>query len=69
MEAPVVIDNGSGTIKAGHAGDEDPRNITPCIVGKPKDEQQMVGMDQKELFIGKECQGDRAALLNLSYPI
>jgi len=26
-------------------------------------------MDQKELFIGKECQGDRAALLNLSFPI
>jgi len=35
--APVVIDNGSGYLKAGHAGDEVPRSITPTITGKPKD--------------------------------
>ena len=43
--APVVVDNGSGTIKAGHAGEEEPRSIIPTITGKPKDANKMTGMD------------------------
>jgi len=35
--APVVVDNGSGYIKSGFAGDEIPRYRTPTITGKPKD--------------------------------
>jgi len=35
--APVIVDNGSGTIKAGHAGEEEPRDVTPTVAGKPKD--------------------------------
>ena len=50
--SPIIIDNGSGTIKMGHAGDEEPRDITTSVTGKPKDPNQMVGMDFKELFIG-----------------
>ena len=49
---PIIIDNGSGTIKMGHAGDETPRLFTTTVTGKPKDPNQMVGMDFKELFIG-----------------
>ena len=37
MENPaVVIDNGSGMIKAGIAGDDAPRTYFPSIVGRPK---------------------------------
>ena len=32
----VVIDNGSGTIKAGFAGDDAPRAVFPSIVGRLK---------------------------------
>ena len=32
----VVIDNGSGMIKAGIAGDDAPRTYFPSIVGRPK---------------------------------
>ncbi len=32
----VCIDNGSGTIKAGFAGDEAPRSIFPTYIGKSK---------------------------------
>jgi actin-related protein len=32
----VCIDNGSGTIKAGFAGDEAPRVVFPTLIGKPK---------------------------------
>jgi actin-related protein len=32
----VCIDNGSGTIKAGFAGDEAPKSIFPTLIGKGK---------------------------------
>jgi len=32
----VVIDNGSGMVKAGIAGEEAPRAVFPAIVGRPK---------------------------------
>jgi actin-related protein len=32
----VCIDNGSGTIKVGFAGDEAPRSIFPTLFGKLK---------------------------------
>ena len=34
---PIIIDNGSGKIKMGFAGDEDPREYITSVVGKPKD--------------------------------
>jgi len=40
---PVVIDNGSGVIKAGFAGDEQPRCIFPAYVGKVKYKRVMAG--------------------------
>ena len=32
----LVIDNGSGVIKAGFAGDDAPRSAIPTIIGRPK---------------------------------
>lgn len=32
---PVIIDNGSGLIKAGFAGDDAPRSVFPSIIGRP----------------------------------
>ena len=43
----VVIDNGSGFMKAGLAGEDAPRSQFPSVVGKPKMPSIMVGMDQK----------------------
>ena len=34
----VVIDNGSGTCKAGFAGDDAPRAVFPAMVGIPKND-------------------------------
>lgn len=36
--AGIVIDNGSGTMKAGFAGDAAPRTVFPTIVGRPRNE-------------------------------
>jgi len=51
----VVIDNGSGMSKAGIAGDDAPRACFPSIVGKPKMPGIMVGIDQKDTFVGTEA--------------
>ncbi len=32
----IVIDNGSGFVKVGISGDENPRASIPTVVGRPK---------------------------------
>jgi hypothetical protein len=34
--AALVVDNGSGMVKAGFAGDDAPRAVFPSIVGRPR---------------------------------
>ena len=58
----VVIDNGSGTCKAGFAGDDAPRSVFSTMVGRPKVPGIMVGLDQKEVYVGEEAQQKRGVL-------
>ncbi|CAI4228584.1 unnamed protein product [Auanema sp. JU1783] len=65
---PVVIDNGSGVIKAGFAGDQSPKVKFANYVGRPKHSRVMAGALEGDLFIGPKAEEYRG-LLSIKYPM
>ncbi|CAH4034346.1 alpha-centractin [Pieris brassicae] len=65
---PVVIDNGSGVIKAGFAGDQIPKCRFPNYIGRPKHIRVMAGALEGELFVGPRAEEHRG-LLSIKYPM
>lgn len=65
----VVLDNGSGMVKAGFAGEEAPQVVFPAIVGRPRPGQTgMIGSAGKSEYIGDEAMKMKG-VLNINYPI
>lgn len=65
---PVVIDNGSGVVKAGFAGDQVPKYIFPNFIGRPKHVRVMAGALEGDTFIGPEAEEHRG-LMSIRYPM
>lgn len=72
---PVVLDNGSGNIKAGFAGEDKPHVYAPSLVGRPKYQKimalltdEMSRYNNSEAYVGSAAQNNRG-LLKLQHPL
>ena len=70
MNSPIVIDNGSGTLKAGFAGTDAPKAVFRSCVGRTKLTRIMPGgaLEGTEVFVGSKVD-DHKGVLSISYPI
>ncbi|KAL7747240.1 centractin- actin- protein of the dynactin complex [Sorochytrium milnesiophthora] len=62
------LQQGSGIIKAGFAGDTQPKSFFPSCVGRPKHLRAMAGAVEGDFFIGRKAQELRG-LLKINYPM
>ncbi|CAB1342775.1 unnamed protein product [Coregonus sp. 'balchen'] len=68
FKTAIVLDTGSGLMKAGFADQDLPTTVFPNIIGLPKYEEIMNGILERETYIGHEAQHMRGVLA-LKYPM
>lgn len=66
--AALVIDCGSGSTKAGFAGDDAPRSVFPSKIGWSRMPGIMVGLEDREIYAGEEVNAKRS-VLTIKQPI
>ncbi len=59
---PLIIDNGSGVIKAGRSKQEKPEIEFSSYVGRPKYTKVMMGTPEQDLYVGNECDKHKGLL-------
>ncbi|KAJ5067939.1 actin-7-related [Anaeramoeba ignava] len=59
----IVIDNGSGIIKAGFAGEEEPKTIFRTVIGRKENFE-----DEKNIYFGEEILKEKGKFL-INYPM
>jgi actin-related protein len=51
----LVLDNGSGNIKIGYAGENEPRSIFPSIVGNVRPQHFIQGLSEDGYLVGSDA--------------
>lgn len=64
----IILDNGTGYMKAGFSGQDAPVANFPSMIGRPKSKTMMVGGSNKEYYLGKDAD-EKRGVLTLTYPI
>ncbi|KAI4749117.1 Actin/actin-like protein [Aureobasidium sp. EXF-12298] len=70
-EVPIVLDGGTGFLKAGYAGQNFPEQQYPSIVGRPilrTEEQAGLDVQLKDIMCGDEAAAARS-MLQITYPM
>lgn len=68
LDKPVVIlDNGSGHMKAGLSDEQLPKSVFPAVVGRPK-HAKVGGESDKECYLGESAM-EKRGVFNISYPV
>ena len=73
LKLPIIIDIGSGEVKAGFGGEENPKIIFKNYFGEPKYRKVLCSCEQeitniKEKYIGNDCE-NLLGLIKLRYPV
>lgn len=64
----IVLDGGSGSMKAGFSGEDAPRSVFPNVVGQSRDAKRRRAGDTRDTVVGQQAQ-DKREMLALRYPV
>lgn len=64
----VVIDNGSGVVKGGFAGEETAKAVFPSFVGRVPKGRATTSLKETDVFLGRDAE-DKRGVLALTYPM
>jgi actin-related protein 2 len=69
-DVPIVLDGGTGFLKAGYAGQNFPDFQYPSIVGRPilRSEERDGDIQVKDIMCGDEAAAARS-MLQITYPV
>lgn len=64
----LVLDNGTGMMKAGYSGEDAPRCVFPSVIGVPRHERAMIGGPMREAYVGDDAMAKKG-ILALRHPL